>query len=333
MRYLLVICGVAAVLWSGYWVIGSRAVEAGLRDWLDARAADGWMAEYSDLRTVGFPNRFDTTITDLELADPATGLAWSAPFVQILQLSYEPDHIIAAWPQTQTFASPYQRVTVGSDQIRASAVFRPGTDLELDHSSFVLKNLVLTSNAGWSAEVTGGLFATRRAATGQNAHDIGFDVKDVRPADALLTRLDPAGLLPRGIERLRIDATLGFDAPWDRHAIESERPAITDIDLNLLQANWGKLDLWAAGTLSVDANGVPTGSITVRARNWREMLQIGVAAGWVPEDIADTLESGLGLIASLAGNPKELDVPLSFARGRVSLGPIPLGPAPRFSLL
>lgn len=332
MRYLLIICGIAAVLWSGHWVVGSRGVETGLRDWLDARATKGWVAEYTDLQTVGFPNRFDTTITDLELVDPATGIAWSAPLFQIFMLSYQPDHIIASWPNTQSFASPYQRITVSADQIQASAVFKPDTALELDHSNFVLRNVVLTSDAGWSAEIAEGLFATRLALAKQNAHDIGFDARNFRLADNLLASLDPGGLLPRGFDQLKIDATLGFDAPWDRRAIEDTKPAIIEIDLNLLQANWGNLDLWAAGTLTVDAAGVPTGSITMRAKNWREMLQIGVAAGWVPESIAARLESGLSLLATLAGNPKELDVPLSFALGSVALGPVRLGRAPRIKL-
>jgi hypothetical protein len=332
MRFLLIICGIAALAWSGYWFFGSRSVESGWRDWLDARAADGWVADYSDIRTAGFPNRFDTTISDVELADPQTGIAWSAPFFQVFRLSYKPNHVIAAWPDVQTFATPHQRITVGADRIQASAVFRPDTPLELDHANFVLDNVALTSNAGWSAEVSQALFATRRAAALQNAHDIGLDATNIRPADAVLARLDPAGLLPRTFDHLKIDATLGFDAPWTLRAIESSRPAITRIDLRLAQANWGKLDLWAAGDLTIDAEGIPSGSITLRAKNWREMLQIGVSAGWVPNGLAGTLESGLGLLAKMAGNPNELDVPLNFSRGSVSLGPIPIGAAPRIAL-
>ena len=75
-----------------------------------------------------------------------------------------------------------------------------------------------------------------------------------------------------------------------------------------------------------------TGRITVKAKNWREILQIAVAAGWVPEGLAETLEDGLGLRAGLSGSPETLDAPLSFEKGRVSFGPIPLGTAPRLLL-
>ena len=98
MRALIGVVVVLVTLWSGYWFVGSRGVEAGLAAWIDARRAEGWVAEYSDISTIGYPNRFDTTISDLALADPATGLAWNMPFFQILTLSYTPNHIIAVFP-------------------------------------------------------------------------------------------------------------------------------------------------------------------------------------------------------------------------------------------
>jgi hypothetical protein len=80
-------------------------MESALPGWLDARAAEGWIAEYESDAHRGFPNRFDTTITGLDLADPETGVAWSAPFFQILSLSYQPNHVIAVFPPTRR-ASP-----------------------------------------------------------------------------------------------------------------------------------------------------------------------------------------------------------------------------------
>ena len=332
MRILLVIVIAAAASWSGYWLIGSRGVENGLRGWLDAQADAGWVANYTSVNTRGFPNRLDTTITDLELADPATGVAWSAPFFQLLRLSYNPNHIIAVWPNEQTIASPRQRITVVSERARGSFVFKPGTDFELDRSSVVFNGIMLSSNEGWSSAIAEGLLATRPSAARADTVDIGFELTDLRPASPALAQLADAGLLPGTVEQLKIDAALTFDAPWDRQAIEVRRPAVTEVELNLLQVKWGQLDLWAAGDLSVNAAGQASGSITVKARNWREMLQIAVASGWIPEGLGSTLESGLGLLAQLSGSPKTLDAPLTFRNGRVSFGPIPLGALPPLRL-
>ncbi|MDJ0628017.1 MAG: DUF2125 domain-containing protein [Rhodobacter sp.] len=332
MRILLIVILTAAAGWSGYWVVGSRATEDGLRDWLDARAGAGWLSEYSAVSTRGFPNRFDTTITGLELADPATGVAWSAPFLQLHRLSYEPNHVIATWPDRQTLASPYQRLTVGTEKMQASFVFVPGTDLQLDRSSFVVNALDVASTDGWSATVDEVRLATRSTAARAGSHDIGFEATSLRPKGTLLAELADAGLVPGTFERLKIDATVSFDAPWDRAAVEIARPAITGVELNLLQANWGKLELWMAGDLTVDAAGVPSGKITVKAKNWREMLQLAVSAGWIPDSFAPTLETGLELLAGLAGSPKTLDAPLTIRNGAVSFGPISLGQAPRLRL-
>lgn len=332
MRLLLLIVAGLALAWSGYWMAGARGVERGLTGWLDDRAAAGWVANYAGVETRGYPNRFDTTVTALELADPATGVAWSAPFFQILRLSYEPNHLIAVWPETQTIASPHQRVTVGTGRARASLVFVPGTDHALDRLTAVFEDVALASNAGWTATLDEARLATRQTAAVRNSVDVGFEAIALEPGGTTLARLADAGLLPGTFERLKIDARLDFDAPWDARAVEARRPAITAIELELLQAKWGKLDLWMAGEVTLDAEGRATGSITVKARNWREMLALGVAAGWIPESIAPTLESGLEILASLSGSPRTLDAPLDFDRGKVSFGPIPLGEAPRIRL-
>ena len=332
MRFLLAIVIAAAAGWSGYWLIGSRGVENGLRDWLDGRAKAGWVANYASVDTRGFPNRLDTTITDLELADPSTGVAWSAPVFQLLRLSYKPNHVIAVWPGEQTVATPLQRVTIESDKASGSFIFKPGTDFELDRSAIVFNGIRLSSTKGWSSEIAEGLLATRPSAARADAVDIGFELSDLRPASPALAQLAEAGFLPDTVEQLKIDATLTFDAPWDRQAVEARRPAVTEIELNLLQARWGQLDLWAAGDLRVNAAGLASGSITVKARNWREMLQIATASGWIPESFVGTLESGLALLAQLSGSPKTLDAPLTFKNGQVSFGPIPLGSLPPLRL-
>lgn len=332
MRKLLYVTVAAALAWSTFWLIGARGVENGLRDWLDDRAGAGWVAEYSAVETRGFPNRFDTTITALDLADPASGLAWTAPFFQLFRLSYEPNHLIAIWPNDQTLATPHQRVSINSTDARGSLVFKPRSDHHLDRASIVATGLQLNSTAGWSADIAEARLATRPSETLDAGVDIGIDIRQLHPDNSGLARLARAGLVPDTLTSLKIDAALRFDAPWDRAAIETRRPAITAIELNLLQAKWGKLDLWMAGDLSVDDAGRASGSITVKAKNWREILELGVALGWVPDRFAGTLESGLGLLATLSGSPETLDAPLSFTDGQVSFGPIGLGTLPPLRL-
>jgi hypothetical protein len=329
MRKLLIVVLAAAIGWGGYWFIAKAAVESGLKTWIDERRTEGWAADYASLETKGFPSRFDTTIIDLQLADPETGVAWTTPFFQILALSYRPNHVIAVWPKEQTIATPLQKTTLVTDTMRASVVLKPGTSLELDRAIFELDNLKLASTDGWTASIDKGSLASRLSVGKINTHDVAVDATGFHPSRDLLDLLDPAGTLPDVFERLHIETTVAFDAPWDRYAIEDRRPQVTTFSLNKLDARWGKMDLQAAGEFDVDAAGNPTGRITIRAKNWREMLQLTVASGLIPSGLAPTIERALELLAEMSGNPETLDAPLTFQEGRMSFGPIPLGASPR----
>lgn len=331
MRVLSTLVIVAVLLWGGYWVVGARATENALKNWFDARQSEGWVANYTDIDTQGFPNRFDTTITDLELADTNAGLAWSMPFFQILTLSYTPNHIIIAFPDTQTVSTPNEKFTLESRTMRGSVVFKPDTSLELDRSTFELAELDIASTSGWSTQIAAGQFATRQGA-GPLSHDIFFEATNMRPAQPVLAFLDPQGLLAETFDQVKLDMNIVFDKPWDRFALESNRPQPVQIDLKSFSAQWDELTLQAAGTLEVGPSGLPTGKIDLRAKNWRDMLRIAAETGLVPANALPTIESMLGVLAGMSGNPETLDAPLSFRNATMYFGGLPIGPAPRMGL-
>lgn len=331
MRLLTSLIVVATLLWGGYWFVGAKTTETALQNWFEARQADGWLAEYSDIKTRGFPNRFDTTITDLELADTRAGLAWTMPFFQILTLSYTPNHIVVAFPHEQTIATPTEKFRLTSDTMRGSVVFKPKTSLELDRTSFELSNLAIASNQGTSTRITSGQFATRQGVQPMS-HDIYFDATEMRLSQPMLRMLDPAGRLNDTFEQVRLDMTVQFDKPWDRFAIEAARPQPANIDLKTFHAQWGELTFQAAGTLEVGPSGLPTGTIDIRAKNWRDMLRVATDSGLISASAAPTIENMLAVAAGMKGNPETLDAPLSFRNGTLYFAGLPLAPAPRLAL-
>ncbi len=329
MRILIIAIIAACVLWGGYWFVGSRTVQSGLSTWLSDQPENGWSAEYSALKTRGFPNRFDTTITDLELVDQRSGAAWFVPDFKILALSYRPNHIIAIWPDQQSITLPGEQISVTSVQMVASIAFEPGASLILDRSSFVLDTLAFSSSRNWAARIATARLATRQTDGKQFAHDIALEASGVQPPAALMAQLDPAGVQPAVFETLKIDVTIDFDAQWDRNSLQQEPPQVIGLELKNMQAIWGKLEILAAGELAFDTRGVPSGRIAIKATNWREMLAISIATGAVPQGISLTLERALQLLADMSEDPDILEVPLSFQDGFMSFGPIPIGRAPR----
>lgn len=329
MRVLLGIVTVGAALWSGYWFIGQNGVTSGFASWFETRRAEGWAAEYTSLETQGFPNRFDTSFENLVLADPETGLAWEAPIFQILALSYKPNHVIAAFPTQQLFATPQEKFQVVAEDMRASIVTGADVSMPLERSTLTASSLAITAESTAETMQAEALrLAVERLPTGQPTYRLGLAADGLSPALDWRVQLDPAGRLPDAFDALSADITVTFDAPWDLSAIEDARPQPRRIDIKLAEARWGRLELLAAGEVDVDSAGLPKGEIVIKARNWRDILQMAVSSGTLNQGFADTLESGLSLISQMAGNPETLDIPLNFSGGRVRIGPVPLGAAP-----
>jgi len=329
MRRLVVLLLFLGLCWMGYWAAGAITLDRSLSRWIEARQTEGWVAEVDDIAVTGFPARFAVTVSGVDLADPVTGLAWRAPTFDFVAPMTRPTEITAIWPDAQVIASPFERITVGAAKMEGTLGFAPDTGLALQSSDIALEDIALTSTLGWTAGLTSGQWVTSQSVLGDNAHRLDFTADGLRLAEPVKAALDPAGVLPDALSNVTLRADIDFTAPWDRRAIEIARPQITALELEDLNARWGTLELRAAGALTVDANGVPTGQITIKAVNWREMLGMAEATGALPAALMPTIERALELLAQLSGPPDTLDAPLSFQDGFVSFGPIPLGRAPR----
>lgn len=332
MRKLVGIVVLVAIVLSGVWLGWAYVLERGFASWLEARRSEGWVAEATRIDTTGYPARFTTVATNLDLADPATGLAWRLPQITFQAVAHDPTDIQAILPPAFTVASPGERISVRSATFRASTAVDPGPSLALRRADITLAGIDLRSTAGWDAALTNGLLRTERAADDDTLQRVNFTASEVRPAEPVRALLDPARVLPGTISELAVTADVGFDRPWDRRAIEDRRPQIQTIDLTRIRAIWGDAELEAAGQLTVDSTGVPTGEITVRATNWREIFAVLQNAGVIPQTFARALESVLESLAGMSGSPETIDAPLRLSNGFISFGPIPIGPAPNLRI-
>lgn len=333
MRRLLGIILVVAALWSGWWAFGAWGARTAFAAWYEDRRSAGWVADYADLTVAGFPNRFDVTLTQPRLADPATGWSWEAPFFQVLALSYRPNHVIAVWPPEHLLATPDDKLRILSSRMQASLVLRAGTALELDRMTLVADTLTIRQDSGEETSMSAFRSAVDRPATdgqdGTNArYRFGISAQDLSLPPGLRRLVGASDRLPARFSALSLDMVAAFDRPWDRSAVEQSRPQPTLIDLTLAEAKWGDLELALAGKVTVDADGRPEGRMVIKARNWQDMLAMAQTSGALAPGIADQIEGVLGILARASGNPQTLDLPLDFARGLVFVGPIPVGAAP-----
>lgn len=318
MRGLLGLAIALGLLWGGYWFLGARAMERAAEDWFDSAKAEGLVAEKTGFSLQGFPSRFDLTFEGLHLADPVSGYGWKAPFAQVLMLSYQPWHLIAALPNDQSFETPFGAVDLHSAKLQASLVLKPALAVGLDR--FVLAGEELRVSG------TGGALAADSLSLGSRLLDADSHLHEIGLA-VLGLHLDPKRVapLPDVVERLRLDADVRFTAALDRYAPET-RPMLAAVTLREASVGWGSMTVYAKGEVSADAEGYAAGRIDIRFTEWRQGLAAAVELGLITAEVAPTVEKALTLLSQ---DTAVVDLPLVFSGGRMSLGPVPLGAAPR----
>ncbi|MCE5975156.1 DUF2125 domain-containing protein [Sinirhodobacter sp. WL0062] len=313
-----------AGLYSGYWLAGTTVLERGAAMALEGARAEG-RGNAEALETGGFPARFALNVTRPELADPVAGWHWSAPSAQLWAPGWSPLELhLDMHPESQlTLGGQRFTLTNSTGSGRLSLGLAP--DLPLKGVQAELRYVALRPEG--SAEAT--LAAARIDAAAERTdapatYRVTAGVGDVTLPPG--TMADALGApLPDRIDALTLDATLRLDADLSATA-QTTPPRIEEIDLQALSLDWAGRGLSASGGLRITATGQPEGTIQISTAEWRDWLDIAVAAGWIE---ARRLPALTGLGAYIAQqNGGVLRVPLAFQSGRASLGPVPLGPAP-----
>lgn len=337
MKRLLIGMAVIGALGGIAWGGGAMVSETAATRWLNDRQTEGWVANVSDVSVSGFPLQFVTELRDLELADPETGLAWSVASLEFRQDILRLDRIEARWPAEQTFASPFERLSVspaGTDGLHLMAMLdvQPTNRFALDAIHADTGPLLVTSSEGWQTQWEQGSLIVNRVGDSEATYDVDAQAISMVPPEAWRDRLDPAGVLPTVMDSAGVQATVTFDAPWDMDAVEIARPQVTTLDIEDVSMRWGDMLFRATGVLDVTPGGVPEGDLAVRAENWRAMVELASNAGVVPDRLRTTAEAMLQVLASLSGSEENIDATLSFSNGRMFIGPLPIGPAPSLRL-
>jgi len=332
MRGLITLTLILSLGWSAWWLIGTNAQKNAIETWMEQRQAAGWVADVEEFKVTGYPNRFDSIFTDLTLSNPRGGWTWTAPHFQLLALSYKPNHIIAVWPGIHTYATANDTTTITSSLFRGSLIFKPDTALSLDRMQLETTDLVLSGDTDWRAsasQASVAFFAHRAPDLPANSYDLYIKALEFSPPAKWRASVDQDGALPETIPEAIFDASLTYDNPWDRFAIEQTNPRLTAIQIRDLRFLWGDLNLNGKGSINILEGGYLDGAFTLQAQNWRELLDIIIATNLLSPDFATALNRGISVVAALAGNPEDIEIKLRFEDGLTYIGSVPIGASPR----
>ena len=231
--------------------------------------------------------------------------------------------VIAALPGGQVFSLPEGEVTLDGAGMMGSLLLVPGGDLALSEAVVQGADLRLAPGRGVLRGAAKAVGSIRVDESRSHGYRLGLAVQDIAVEGAWATGLG----LPERLDEVFLDAQLGLSAPIDRH-LGASRPVVARLAVTAARVNWGELRLSAKGEWLADAQGYPAGQIDIRVENWRLLPPVLVAAGVIGAGFAPALTRGLEVMATEGGEPSVLVLPLVAAGGRMSLGPLPLGPAP-----
>ena len=331
MGRLIGIIIVLGAVWSGWWYIAAAGAERAVSSWFDARAAEGWQAEKQSLRRSGYPTQLNLRIDAPQLADPETGVALSADHLTLSAPAWWPGDVTLTLPETPLrLASPEGALDLIAADAEALMHLHPGPSLQLERMQATSGPWQITSTAG--AILTGTDFdlSMQQDETRAETYSLAITVADLAPGAALREGLPPDW--PLTFDTYQARMTVTFDTPWDRRALQDRRPQPRKITIDGVDITWGPLRHVASGSLDIDAQGIPEGQLDLRLENWRQALDVAQKSGALAGDVRPQAETILGILANLGGDPDTLNLPLSFNGGRMAVGPIPLGPAPRITL-
>ncbi|GHG93391.1 DUF2125 domain-containing protein [Pseudodonghicola xiamenensis] len=332
MRRLIKIALLLALIWSGVWALTDLGLVRGMAAWLSAQRARGWQVEYSALDSSGYPFRHGLRLSAPMIADPRSGWAWRADWLGLQSPALWPGNQRLIFPATEQRLSLFgQEATLKAQAMQARLALRPGPALRLDRLELTAGDWQLTAADGVTTGA-GRLLVSMIQQGPAEEYRLMLSAPTLAPGGALPLTTTVTDTLPAGFDTFGLQARVRFDRPWDRRALTARRPQPRALLLDQADVRWGAMAVSARGAIDIDPQGQPSGTLAIRAENWRQMLDLSVASGVLAPQRAEQLGRLLALLAGTGDDSDTLDTELRFAGGLMLLGPLPLGPAPSLRL-
>lgn len=340
MRRLLILLVVFALLLGGLWLGGENLLASKIRQVAGQNPA----VQLNAVRELRDPGRIGVRLSDLQVAAPQG--AASLPSLELwVTLAHLTRGNVALPPQLQV-TTQTGSITLETTDAVASLGLRPLSGLSVGKTvvqsgPLKLNGMALANGLRIDADLGRLGHASPQAAIA--AYDISAQVDGLDPTLFVPT-------LPRQLGLMQFTAN---GRVWLNKRLQPAnmqpgmRPSLVGLKLDTAQLSLGPVQARIMGMLQPDAQGMTSGSIAIYTGDGRHLLEIAAQAGLIPQQAVNLAVAMLDKISLLKPTHEgqdpmqagfvfpdpaqgEIRLPLNFGDGKVSLGPIPLGPAPVF---
>lgn len=316
-----------AAIFTGYWFVATHFMQAKFQDAIAVAQADGWQVETTAQSMIGFPGSFALQLSAPSVAPPTGEWAWTGTGMQISTPSINPTKPTVVMPTSQTLTIGDQTLQIAAEDMRAGAAASMNAALNFDDGFASLKSADIVSDAGWQAQIAAVDAVMALVEDSKMTYDVDASVTDVTLPGDLLDQIIPPGTLDPVLSRLAVDAVVSFDRDLEQMLNRDQLPDVSRVDLTAFELVWGELAAKVSGALDIDHAGVPSGEITLETAQWQALIDLMRAAGAID---AGTVPALTTMASGMAGADGVLAVPITFRDGAMSMGVLPLGPAPVF---
>lgn len=338
MRYAALFGALVAGLlaYSAYWFSLAARIETGVAEWVDARRAEGVNVTFDTLEVTGFPYRMQPEFTNLRISG-GTGMVdggtWEVHTGSLSAnvLPYDLNHIVVRLPapldillmRPEQAPDTYRLVP---ENALASVVIAPEPESRL-----------AVDVAGGTLTGTGIDGTVTMGRTQLHARRGNPDI-DTPPLFEISARIDglvypgfSGSALGESVTHLALTAGITGAMPpqLDKAGVRQWRDAGGGVQISALEIDWGPLDMTAAGSLALDDETRPTGSLTTKINGYEDLVNALRTAGQLSQAEARAANTALAIVALAAGGPRgTLSLPLILQDGHIFLGPVRIAALP-----
>ena len=338
LRYLILLgaLGTAIIGYTIFWFSLSGRMEDGIEQWARAAQSQGMQIEYKAVSVSGYPFRLVASVKGVSWHFPTStgGLDWQAGQLRLVTEPWAKDHIIVLFDPHQTLTvstadGTTKRYVITSDNGRASLVSQRPAGARF---AFAVNKLDILASASGQHMAAGEMQFYLRDLPPKPAGKKGDNSADPSlPATAQVDFMAKDVTLPTGrggglgdrITALQAEAVVNGQVPGLAAAqLKGWVAAGGTMDVTGFKANWGNLDLEAAGTLTLDDSNRPLGAFEARFKGIQGVLD---ALDLLGESDNSRHLARSALQAAEAGRKGEwIKVPFTLQNGFLYMGSIPL---------